>query len=57
MFEGTPMASDQSMSWKESLLNRKEWVINILNESYKDDSEHDKSSQKNLIGDDDILQF
>ena len=34
MYEGSALLTEQSMSRKESLLNRKEFVINVLNESY-----------------------
>lgn len=57
MFNGTPLATDQSMSRKESLLNRKEHVINILNESYKDETLKGKDSNAILKEPDDLINF
>jgi len=45
MFEGTPMLSNQSLERKESLLNWKEFVINVLNESYKEDDSNFKPKE------------
>jgi hypothetical protein len=58
MFKGTPLVTDKSMQRRESLLNWKEHVLNILNESYKEDESSFKPKESSFIGgDEDLLNM
>ncbi len=39
------------------MLNRKEFVINVLNESYKDESDDRKKTAEKLKGEEDVLNY